>query len=109
MSAVKPSPEQQAPAKATVDETAKPLTIEDRLKKIEQLYKLKDRREELVVHLSNLNDFNIDPTGSASLKLDDGNNHRFTIANAESIVEIVAMLKTKILGFVAEIDAKIQF
>ena len=57
MSVVKPSTESAAPTQAAKEEKPKPLTIEERLKKIEQLYKLKDRREELVLHLSNLNDF----------------------------------------------------
>jgi hypothetical protein len=109
MSVVKPSTETAAPPQAAKEEKTKPLTIEERLKKIEQLYKLTERREELVLHLSNLNDFNIDPTVSASVKIDDGNNHRFSIANADSIVEIVVMLKAKIRGFISEIDAQLEF
>lgn len=109
LSVVKSPIETQAPVTPVAAEKQKTLTIEQRLKKIEQLYKLKDRREELVQHLSNLNDFNIDPTGSANLKLDDGNNHRFTIANAETIVEMVELLKAKVIGYIAEIDSKIQF
>jgi hypothetical protein len=90
-------------------EEAKQLPIDERLKKVQHLFALTERREKLVEHLSNVNDFDVDPTGAATLKIDDGNNHRFSISNPAVVLKMVIVAKEMLLDAIKDVDNQIQF
>lgn len=83
--------------------------IEERLKKLEQLQELADRREVLLQHIDNLSRFYVSDSGGCNLKLTDSKGNSFGIAHPIIIGEIVAMSTHKLRTELDEIESKLDF
>lgn len=85
-------------------------SIEARLKKLEELQELSDKRDVIVSALENLNKFYINPTGQgANLKLTDSKNNSFGIAHPAVIGEMVHMAKAKLQDELTKIEDAFVF
>jgi hypothetical protein len=99
-------PEQQEKPKV---ETVKMPTVEERLKKLEELQDLADRRETLVDALADVKAFNYKSANSTPrLSFSDGKNN-FSISNAAVIGELVTATIGKLQSEIAAIESQIAF
>jgi hypothetical protein len=90
-------------------ETPKMPTVEERLKKLEELQDLADRREVLVDALKDVKAFNYKSTNSTPrLSFSDGKNN-FSISNAAVIGELVNVTVSKLESEIAAIESQIAF
>lgn len=92
-------------------ESKKPLpTIEARLKKLQQINDLAERREVVTDAIDNLSGFYISPEGTGcNLRLQDSKGKTFAIAHPSVIGEMVAMAKEKLSAELARIENLIDF
>jgi hypothetical protein len=109
-----PGQEQPKEEKPKLDEkpkveTPKMPTVEERLKKLEELQDLADRREVLVDALKDVKAFNYKSTNSTPrLSFSDGKNN-FSISNAAVIGELVKVTVSKLESEIAAIESQIAF
>lgn len=85
-------------------------SIEDRLKKLEEINELAERREVVTDAIQNLSGFYISPEGSGcNLRLQDSKGKTFAIAHPSVIGEMVAMAKEKLSAELARIENLMDF
>jgi len=85
-------------------------TIEARLKKLEEINDLAERREVVTDAISNLAGFYISPEGTGcNLRLQDSKGKTFAIAHPSVIGEMVAMAKEKLSAELNRIENLIDF
>jgi len=85
-------------------------TIEERLKKLEELQELSDKRETIVDHLESLNKFYISPSGQGcNLKLQDSKGNTFGISHPIIIGEMIHMAKSKLQDELTKIEEAFVF
>jgi hypothetical protein len=87
----------------------KPLSIAERLKKLDKLNKLTERRTELVDALDDVNGFILSPASPAKLSFLDAKNHSFSISHQGVIAEIIELIKKKFELEIEKVDAQITF
>ena len=85
------------------------LSLQDRLKKIETLNLLIERRTLLTDALDDVNAFVITSTTAPSLRFQDGGSRGFSISNHAVIADMVQLAKDKLLEEIAKIDVQIVF
>ena len=91
-------------------EEKKPVpTIEQKLKKFDELDKLLTRRGKLQEAIDNIGDFHISQTGSCNLKFTDSNNLTFGISHPIIIGEIVHSVKEKLRAELDEVERLFDF
>lgn len=84
--------------------------IEARLKKLEEITELAERRETVTTAIQNLTGFYISPEGgSCNLKLQDSKGKTFAIAHPSVIGEMVSMAKVKLSAELVRIENLIDF
>jgi hypothetical protein len=98
--------------KQEVTDPLKPVLppIEARLKKLEELQELSDKREAIVDHLESLNKFYISPSGQGcNLKLTDSKGNTFGISHPSIIGEMIHMAKSKLQDELTRIEEAFVF
>jgi hypothetical protein len=100
-------PEKQEPQ----PETKKPLpAIEARLKKLQEINDLAERREVVTEAIQNLSGFYISPEGTGcNMRLQDSKGKTFAIAHPNVIGEMVAMAKEKLSTELSRIENLMDF
>ena len=84
--------------------------IEARIKKLDELQNLAERRETVRQAIQNLEGFYISPEGgSCNLKLSDSKGKTFAIAHPSVIGEMVSLAKTKLSTELTKIENSIVF
>jgi hypothetical protein len=85
-------------------------TIEARLKKLDELQELAERRETVATAIENLDEFYIAPDGrGCNLKLQDSKGKTYAIAHPSVIGEMVSLAKHKLSAELANIENSIVF
>ena len=85
-------------------------SIEARLKKLDELQELAERRETVAEAIQNLDDFYIAPDGrGCNLKLQDSKGKTYAIAHPSVIGEMVSLAKTKLSAELTKIENSIVF
>lgn len=89
----------------------KPLpAIEARLKKLQEINDLAERREVVTDAITNLSGFYISPEGTGcNMRLQDSKGKTFAIAHPSVIGEMVAMAKEKLSAELARIENLMDF
>lgn len=86
------------------------LPIEARLKKLDEINNLADRRQVVAEAIENLTGFYISPDGNGSnLRLTDSKGKTFAIAHPSVIGEMVSMAKQKLSAELTRIENLIDF
>ena len=90
---------------------ARPMpTIEARLKKLDELNELVEKRDNVLSALDNVKKFYVSPTGQGcNLKLTDSTGNSFGIAHPAVIGEIVAMATDKLQQELNKIETALSF
>lgn len=84
--------------------------IEVRLKKLQKIQQLADRRETLLAALENLNDFYVTPDGNGcNLRFSDSKGKTFGIAHPMVIGEMVSLAKGKLTVELTKVESEIDF
>jgi 2-oxoglutarate dehydrogenase complex dehydrogenase (E1) component-like enzyme len=85
-------------------------TIEQKLKKLEEINELVERREVVTDAIQNLAGFYISPEGTGcNLRLQDSKGKTFAIAHPAVIGEMVSMAKAKLADELNRIENQIDF
>ena len=88
---------------------SKPLSIAERLKKVDVLNKLIERREKLTEAQDNVNDFALNSTSSPEIFIQDGAGHSFKIKNSLVVGDILELAKKRLASEIALMDEQIVF
>lgn len=93
------------------DVIARPMpTIEARLKKLDELNELVEKRDNVLSALDNVKKFYVSPTGQGcNLKLTDSTGNSFGIAHPAVIGEIVVMATAKLQQELDKIELSLNF
>lgn len=84
--------------------------IAERLKKLERIQQLVDRREVVLEALENLNGFYVAPDGNGcNLRFQDSKGKTFGIAHPSVIGEMVSLAKGKLSAEIEKLESQIDF
>jgi hypothetical protein len=110
------APSQEKPAsekpkdEKTKEESKKEMApIQNRLKKLDELNQLLERRKLLVEALDDVNAFVISPNSTCSIRFVDAKNNAFSVSNQLVIADMVELAKARLTSELEKVDAKIVF
>jgi hypothetical protein len=100
---------QQEPKAETPTAEKKPLTLEDRLKKMVELNQLLERRTLLTDALDDVNGFVHTANDPASIQFTDSKRHGFSISNSLVIADMLQLAKDRLKSELLKVESQITF
>lgn len=87
----------------------KTLSIADRLKMLEKLNRLNERRVDLVEALDDVTSFILSPASPAKITFIDAKNHSFSVSHQGVIAEMIELAKKRLESEIEKVDSQITF
>lgn len=92
---------------ATAKKEAKPVTLEDRIQKVDELKSLTEKRHRTISTLHNLRSFNFGSDDSSVLVISDSQGHKFQTGNTNLVSLLKDHLETLLNDKVSALDDEI--